>query len=333
MKGSERSSAVTFFLGDGHVGIVVACRCGQAFEADAWLAGKVVQCPACRSPIAVPTPVVETGPVYIPRQRPAVSAESNETAASIVTFVAAALVIFVVVLGLSLGLVWYLKGTHPLASSKVPEPQERRVNETPAVTQPPPAVARPVPSASIPSGPAPTAISPAAKSPSAANPVQRTPPRGNLPSGWNFYDHPTGGFSAAFPTSPTILERMIQATAGDSTMFLLTLTQNGHVYEASREIRSYRIPAGGEEAAYESLLRVRAREMEEGMIEGSKNATVDGRLVCDAILRGTEESKPVRKYLRIIVSGDTIFQLACTVPPGSESSDSIKIFLGNYQLP
>lgn len=116
-------------------------------------------------------------------------------------------------------------------------------------------------------------------------------------------------------------------------MFLLTLTQNGHVYEASREIRSYRIPAGGEEAAYESLLRVRAREMEEGMIEGSKNATVDGRLVCDAILRGTEESKPIRKYLRIIVSGDTIFQLACTVPPGSESSDSIKIFLGNYQLP
>lgn len=324
---SGRSSAVPFFRGVGSVSIVVACRCGQAFEADGWLAGKVVQCPACRSPIAVPTPVEDTGPVYVPRQRPTAPRESNEAATSIVTFLAAALVIFVVVLGLSVGVVCYLKGTHPLAWSEKPTLPKTTVVETPASPSPS-AQAGPVPATTTPSTPPVHEFSPAAPAPS-----ERPPIATQLPSGWNFYDHPTGGFSAAFPDLPSTLERTIEATSGDSTVFLLTLTQNSHFYEASREIRSYSIPSGGEAAAYESLLKMRAREMEDGKVEGSKNATVDGKLVCDAILRGTEDGKTVRKYLRLIVSGDSVFQLACTVPPGSESSDSINTFLGNYWLP
>jgi hypothetical protein len=292
------------------VAIVVACRCGQAFEADAWLAGKVVQCPACRSPIAVPSPVAEMTPAYVPRPPPAVSRESREAAESMVTFLAAGVVIFVVVMGLSVGVVLYLKGKRPGTGFEKSLTAERNVAGTPAASQPPAAEAGLVTSKSVPASPPPTA----------------------LPSGWSFYEHATGRFSAAFPDLPSTLERRIEATSGDTTTFVLTLTQGEHVYEASREFRSYTIPSGREAPAYEALLRMRAGEMEEGKVEGSNNTTVDGRLVCDAILRGKVEGKEVRQYLRLIVSGDSVFQLSCTVPPGSELPADIKVFLGNYQL-
>lgn len=316
--------------------IVVACRCGQAFEADAWLAGKVVQCPACRSPIAVPSPVAEMTPAYVPRPPPAVSRESREAAQSIATFLAAGVAIFVVVLMLSVGVVCFLQGKNPLAMLEALREQGKREREARWAARlgqqgTKPADAGLLPSTN-PSASAPVAPLPAKTLPAATSTTENLPASSALPSGWNFYEHATGRFSAAFPDLPSTLERKIEATSGDTTTFVLTLTQGSHVYEASREFRSYTIPSGGEAAAYEGLLRMRADELDLGKVEGSNNVTVDGRLVCDAILRGTEEGKEVRKYLRLIVSGDSVFQLTCTVPPGSEQSANIKVFLGNYQL-
>ena len=95
--------------------ILVAFRCGQAIEADDWLAGKVVQCPVCRNPLVVPTPV-DAPPQYVPRTVPTVSRESRETAESMGTFLVAGVVIFLVVLGLSVGIVVYIRWKNPVAN-------------------------------------------------------------------------------------------------------------------------------------------------------------------------------------------------------------------------
>ncbi|MFN0017129.1 MAG: hypothetical protein ACKVP0_02650 [Pirellulaceae bacterium] len=289
--------------------IVVACRCGQAFEADDWLAGKVVQCPACRSPLAVPTPVAAAAPVYVPRPRSTVSHEDREAALSLITILVVAAVILMVVVGLSIGLVCYLKGTNPvswLERPPAPLPEQRTIDS--------PATAQPLPAQPEPAGPMPP------------------PAISGLPLGWNFYKHPSAGFSALLPNSPSFIERNIETAGADTTVFILAVTQNDHHYEASREFRSYSIAPGQEAAAYEALLSRRTAELEDGKVEGSNNATVDGRLVCDAILRGSEEGREYRKYLRLIVSGKSLFQLSCRVPPGSERPAEIKAFLGNYRL-
>jgi hypothetical protein len=318
------------------VAIVVACRCGQAFEADGWLAGKVVQCPACRSPIAVPSPVAEMTPTYVPRPPPAVSRESREAAQSIVTFLAAGVVIFMVVVVLSVGVVCFLQGKNPIAMLAALREQGKREREARWAARLGQQGTRPAEAGLLPSTNPPASVPiaplPAKTLPAATAPTGKLPTSSGIPSGWNFYEHATGRFSAAFPDLPSTLERKIEATSGDSTIYLLTLTHGSHVYEASREFRSYAIPSGGEAATYGSLLSALTREMENGKVEVSNNATVDGRSVCDAILRGKVEGKEVRKYLRLIVSGDSVFQLSCTVPPGSELPADIKVFLGNYQL-
>src|SRR5438874_8039689 len=101
-------SGLLVFPESCHVGIVVGCRCGQAFEADAWLAGKVVQCPTCRNPIVVPTPPSqeEAVPHYVPRARTSQSAETRDLKESMTTFLVAAVVIVVTVIGISLGIVF-----------------------------------------------------------------------------------------------------------------------------------------------------------------------------------------------------------------------------------
>ncbi|MCE9529424.1 MAG: hypothetical protein K8R36_25525, partial [Planctomycetales bacterium] len=251
--------------------IFVACRCGQAFEADAWLAGKVVQCPACHSPIAVPTPAAEAAPVYVPRPRPALTHEARETAQSLITILVVAAVILIVVVGLSISLVGYLKGTNPVAWFERLPTREKPVSAPPAETQPSSTLAGPVP-----------ATPPAAAAATATS-------AGNLPSGWKFYDHTDGRFSALFSESPSTQEQTVETAGGDTTRFILVVTQYDHVYEASRQIRSYSIAPGNEETAYAAILSRQASELEGCKVEGSKYTTVDGKKVCDAIIRASED--------------------------------------------
>ena len=72
--------------------------------------------------------------------------------------------------------------------------------------------------------------------------------------------------------------------------------------------------------------------MEGGKVEDSNHAMVDGRPMCDAILRGKVEGTEFRKYVRLIADGDSILELSCRVPPGKERIAEIKLFLGNYKL-
>ena len=288
------------------MGIVVACRCGQAFEADLYLAGKVVQCPACRSPIAVPTPPEEvSAPTYTPRTRPAISRAAKEANESLTTILVAGGALLVVVVGLSFAIICFLKGTNPIEWSRSWWGEGNPVVETPAEAD-------------------------------VAGPVRIATPAGallGLPEGWGFFEYPAGKFSALLPSSPEYSETRVEGPTGNQTIFTMATTQKGHIYEATREFRTFTISRGDEAAAYEALLKKRAAEMEEGKIEDSNNANVDGRLVCDAILRGKVEGTEFRKYLRLIADGDSVLELSCRVPPGKEQPAEIKLFLGNYKLP
>ena len=281
------------------MGIVVACRCGQGFEADLDLAGKVVQCPACHSPIAVPTPAVELPvPTYTLRPRSGVSREERETKESLTTILVAAIVLLMAVFGASVTIVGYLKGTDPMQSIAI----------------------APDPSA---------AQNPGAQP--ADGPVLIAVP-GGLPEGWGIFEHSAGKFSALFPSPPDYSDTEIGSVVGTQTIFAMLATKNEHIYEASREFRTFTISRGQEAAVYEALVKKRAAELEYGIIEGSNKVNVDGRLVCDAILRGKVEGVEFRKYLRIIAADDWVLELSCRVPPGKERPADIKLFLGNYKL-
>ena len=281
------------------MGIVVACRCGQGFDADLDLAGKVVQCPACHSPIAVPTPAVELPvPTYIPRPRSGVSREERETKESLTTILVAAIVLLMAVFGASVTIVGYLKGTNPMQSIAIAPDSSAAQN----------------PGAQPADGPVPIAVP------------------GGLPEGWGIFEHSAGKFSALFPSPPDYSDTEIGSVVGTQTIFAMLATKNEHIYEASREFRTFTMSHGQEAAVYDALLKKRAAEMEGGRIEGSNNARVDGRLVCDAILRGKVEGTEFRKYLRIIAADDWVLELSCRVPPGKERVPDIKLFLGNYKL-
>jgi hypothetical protein len=280
------------------VGIVVACRCGQAFEADLYLAGKVVQCPACHSPLAVPTPVVEPPvPVHVPRPRPALSPEERETNESFALILGVGIVLLMAVIGVSITIVGYLKGTDPLQIAVAPDTS---VIEDPG--------ARP------------------------ADALIATPVPGGLPEGWEYFDHSVGRFSALFPTAPNHTDTEIGSLVGTHNIYSMLATKDEHFYEARREFRAFTMSRGQEAAAYETLLKRRAAEMEGGRIEGSNNAMVDGRLVCDGILRGKVEGTEFRKYLRIIAADDWVLELSCRVPLGKERPADIRLFLGNYKV-
>ena|GEM_PF-5659562 len=281
------------------MGIVVACRCGQGFEADLDLAGKVVQCPACHSPIAVPTPAVEP-PVaaYVPRTRPALSPEERETNESFAIILGVGIVLLIAVIGVSITIVGYLNGSDP----------RRWVN---------------------------MAAEPSTPQNSGARPADAIPPLatpGELQEGWRFFEHPEGKFSAMLPSPPDSSETKVGSLAGTQTIYAMLATKNEHIYEASREFRAFTMSRGQEEAVYDVLLNKRAAEMGGGRIEGSNNAMVDGRLVCDGILRGKVEGTEFRKYIRIIAADNWVLELSCRVPPGKERPADIKLFLGNYKV-
>lgn len=50
--------------------IPVTCRCGQSFAAGDHLAGRTVQCPKCKSPLAIPAPQAAATPLSGPAQQP-----------------------------------------------------------------------------------------------------------------------------------------------------------------------------------------------------------------------------------------------------------------------
>ncbi|MGI8982450.1 MAG: hypothetical protein ACR2FY_24725 [Pirellulaceae bacterium] len=296
--------------------IIVACRCGQAFEADAWLAGKVVQCPTCNSPIAVPTPTPETPTAPPPRPRSAVSREDKEATESVMIFLVVGAVILVVVLCLSTFIFVYLKGSNPSTWLERSPESEQRVSGATAAPQAP----------SAPAAPAPAPV------PSLVAPIEHPSPVAGLPDGWRLFEHPTARFSALLPDAVDIIERKTQNLAGENTAYILAASQGDHVYKASREFRTYKIDPGQEAAAYEALVRMRVAEMEGGTVEGTANAMIDGRLVCDARLRGSEEGHEFRTYIRLIAADDWVLELSCRVPLGQERPAEIKAFLGTYRL-
>ncbi len=297
--------------------IVVACRCGQAFEADLYLAGKVVQCPACRSPLAVPSPEPELLPAasYIPRPRAAVSRESREATESITKILVAGGVLLVMVGVLSVGILCYLQGTNPVKWISDLREQGKREREARAAARA--ALAGEQSSSSPLDGPIP-ASGPATIS--------------GLPAGWKTFEHQDGKFSVIFPAGPESIDRDVESAAGVNSFFTLTVTQNEHVFEATREFRTFRIAQGEEPGVYDILLEKRKGEMGEGIIEGSNQAIVNDRLVCDAILRGKVEGTEFHKYIRLIAYDNSVFELSCRVPVGKERSADIGAFLGKYLL-
>ena len=194
-----RTTLPTFFSGVSRVGIVVACRCGQAFEADLYLAGKVVQCPACRSPIAIPTPAPELPPSasYIPRPRTVVSRESRDATESITKILVAGGVLLVMVLGLSVGIMCYLQGTNPVKWIAELGEQGKKEREARAAARA--ALAGEQSSSSPLDGPIP-ASGPATIS--------------GLPEGWGTFTHQEGKFSVIFPAGPESIDRDVESVAG-----------------------------------------------------------------------------------------------------------------------
>lgn len=280
--------------------IVVACRCGQAFEADLYLAGKVIQCPACRSPLAVPSPPVEpTSPTHVPRERTGLSREAREANESLTSILVVGGVLLFAVFFISVGILCYVKGGNPLLWA------EKAWNERPVASAPEAESAGPVPVTS-------------------SAPV--------FPNGWRFFEHEAGKFSALLPDYPDTSVQTEEGFSGTQTSYELTARQYEHVYQAIREFRRWRIEKDQEPAAYDALVNKRVSELVGGKIEGSHQTTVDGRLVCDAILSGKFEGTEVRKYVRFIATGDTVLELSCRVPPGKERPQDIKLFLGNYKF-
>ena len=296
--------------------IIVACRCGQAFEADTWLAGKVVQCPTCNSPIAVPTPTPETPAAPLPRLRSAVSREDKEAAESVMISLVVGAVILVVVLCLSAFIFVYLKGSSPSTWFEASPARERQSPPNAASQQ----------STSELSGPAPAAT------PSTAGPIGRPSGIAGLPESWLLWEHPTARFSALLPGTLEMIEKKTQTLAGENIAYILAGSQGDHAFEASREFRSYKITPGQEAATYDALIKQRVAETEGGMVEGTANAMIGGRLVCDARLRGRLEGEEFRYYIRLIAADDWVMELSCRVPPGKERPAEIKAFLGTYRL-
>lgn len=303
------------------MGIVVACRCGQAFEADAWLAGKVVQCPVCRSPLVVPTPI-EAPPQYIPRPVSPVARESREATESMWTFLVAGVVIFVAVLSFSVGIVGYIRWKNPTASIPAASPA---ASPAPATSDPPMPGGTVAATSPIATPNAAQAVEP---SPVTASSVESTIP---IPTGWSRYQHSVARFSAILPAPPEVIVRKVENLADNRTVHILTATQDEHVYEASREFRPFSVASGEEGFAYDVLARSRAAEIE-GSILRSENLTVADRPIRDVILQGTVDGVQVRKYLRLIVHGDSVLELSCLVPMGKERASDIGAFLANYTM-
>ena len=287
------------------MGIVVACRCGQAFEADLDLAGKVVQCPVCRSPLVVPTPTPpDPSPSYVPRRYvSAISRESSEAAQSVGTFLVAGVVIFLLVLGLSAGIVGYIRWNHLLA--KVPS----------LPTTAPAAAAGPVPVAGR--------AAPSADHSVAGNTA--------VPQGWTRYDHPTARYSVVLPAPPEIIDRTLESPAGDRVFHIFTSVQNEHAYESCREFRASKIVNGQENETYDALAKRRSDEIG-GSILRSENIHVNGRPVRDVVLQGTLDGIQVRQYLRLIARDDSVLELSCRVPAGKERAAEIGGFLANFRM-
>jgi len=296
------------------VGIVVSCRCGQGFEADAWLAGKVVQCPVCRSPIVVPTPVadVEAPATYIPRPRTATK-EEKETAESVTTLLVGGGIILVLVAMLSVFIVFYVRGIDPVALTTNIRNQGKLVQE-PVIKGAPD-----VPSVAVP-GATSTLMHPPIATPS------------GLPEGWAYHEHPAGRYSVLLPAAPEIVERKEEDLLGEKTFYTMVVSQDEHLFEVSRDFKEFNVIPDQIPTVYSTLVGLRQGEMDGGLLEGSNTTMVDGRLVCDAILRGKVDGIEYRKYIRLLVSGNYLFELSCRVPPGKERPTDIKLFLGNYRL-
>ncbi|MBC7856266.1 MAG: hypothetical protein IAF94_22780 [Pirellulaceae bacterium] len=293
--------------------IIVACRCGQAFEADAWLAGKVVQCPTCNSPIAVPSPTPETPAAPLPRLRSAVSREDKEATESVMISLVVGAVILVVVLCLSAFIFVYLKGSSPSTWFEATPAQSP---PSAASQQSTPELAGPVPAAA----------------PSTAGPIGRPHSIADLPESWQLWEHPTARFSALLPGTLEMAEKKTQSLVGENIAYILAASEGDHAFEASREFRSYKITPGQEAATYNALIKQRVEETEGGKVEGTAYVMIGGRLVCDARLRGNAEGEEFRTYIRLIAAEDWVMELSCRVPPGKERPAEIKAFLGTYRL-
>ena len=68
--------------------IPVTCRCGQSFAAGDHLAGRTVQCPKCKSPLAIPAPQAASTPLSGPAQQPFAAGPSIFDDAGMRTFTA-----------------------------------------------------------------------------------------------------------------------------------------------------------------------------------------------------------------------------------------------------
>lgn len=306
------------------MGIFVGCRCGQAFEADLWLAGKVVQCPACNSPIVVPSPPAQAeAPTYVPRPRPFQSTETRELSQSVATFIVAGVVILMIVIGISIGIVLFIKSgpVDPLASL----PAFPTTQPNPGNTSSLPATGELIPA--TPEGDTPLAPG-VNRQPSPLTPLSST---GNIPSGWMHYEHPSARFTVILPDPPEVIQRTVEDVREDAVYHVLTATQSDHVFAAARTFRGQQIPPQDEAAIFDTLASVRADEIG-GSILRSENLVQNGRQVRDLILQGEVEGSPVRKYMRLIIHGNSIFELSCQVPTGKERAGQIGAFLSNYRV-
>ena len=77
--------------------IYVSCRCGQAFSAEAHLAGQTVSCPACGQPLAVPGEVLAPPIAAPPRSPAAAGRHRRDNTMLIIVSVAAAAVILLLI--------------------------------------------------------------------------------------------------------------------------------------------------------------------------------------------------------------------------------------------
>ena len=231
-------------------------------------------------------------------------------------FLVVGAVILVVVLCLSLFIFVYLKGSNPSTWFERSPTGEQQVPGTTAAPQPP----------SAPAAPASPPV------PSLVPPIEHPSPVAGLPDGWLLFEHPTARFSALLPGSLEVKERRTQNLAGEQVAQILAASEGDHYYEASREFRSYKIAPGQEAATYDALVKKRVEAIEEGQVEGTANTMIDGRLVCDARLRGIQEGQVFRTYIRLIAADDWVLELSCRVPPGKERPAEINAFLGTYRL-
>ena len=110
------------------MGIYLACQCGQAFSADAHLAGQTLRCPSCGRPLSVPQPRLHAAAAPVPTYAPTVATQfassSPKTRGSLPLLLlgaAIALAATVAALGLAVWLLWAPLGSRDMADHPAAE--------------------------------------------------------------------------------------------------------------------------------------------------------------------------------------------------------------------